>query len=211
MQKSNGLSAASFVSLLYGQIWCRILHIIWIVGQRDTVRHMQFMKAHNWHTGDLCPFHTTSVSGAEVVCMQSRSSARSLCFSTSSVCHAQLNHDLYCCNKDEYRHFCHIFEHSPLNTVCHVLWCMIWPANSVIRPCPPPISQAYVNNTLYIGLYDKLEPKLCIRKYFQPCQENLCLTCLTFWMRNIHFCHLREVAYARLNWLCYITHVCISL
>ncbi len=70
------------------------------------------------------PFHTASVSGAEAVRMQSVTSARPLCFHTGSVCHAQLNHGLYC-NTDEYRHFCHIFQRSPPNTVCHVLWCMI--------------------------------------------------------------------------------------
>ncbi len=36
-------------------------------------------------------FHTASVSGAEAVCMQSRSSARPFPFHTGSVCSARLN------------------------------------------------------------------------------------------------------------------------
>ncbi len=140
------------------------------------------------------------------VCMQSRNSARPSCFHTGSVCHAQLNHSLHCCNKDEYRHFCHIFKRSPLNTVCHVLWCMIRPANSVMRPCPP-----HVKNIIYRFYTINLSQvfKLCIWKYCQPCQENVCLTRLTFCMRNINFCHL-TAAYARLN-LGYVNLLCISL
>ncbi len=65
---------------------------------------------------------------------------------------------------------------------------------------PLPSVPTHVNNIYYIWVYTI---KLCIRKYCQPCQENLCLIRLTFCMRNIHFCHLTEVAYARLNWLCY--------
>ncbi len=34
--------------------------------------------------------------------------------------------------------------------------------------------------------------KMCIPKNCRPCQENVCLTLLTFCMRNIHFCHLTE-------------------
>ncbi len=163
-----------------------------------------------WNFSTIFAHHDTKIwhFKTEAVSMH----AEQECFHTSSVCHAQLNHSLHCCNKDEYRHFCHIFERSPLNTVCHVLWCMIRPANSVMRPCPPPLCPTHVKNIIYRFYTINLSQvfKLCIWKYCQPCQENVCLTRLTFCMRNINVCHL-TAAYARLNRLCYVNLLCISL
>ncbi len=72
---------------------------------------------------------------------------------------------------------------------------------------PLPSVPTHVNNIYYIWVYTiNLSQvfKLCIQKYCQPCQENLCLTRLTFCMRKIHFCQQKL---HMLDWIGYVTQI----